>query len=324
MRKSVVYLFVSVFFLFMSCEYQLGENFVEMEKPSANSVLSDVYLNLSKDYEGRYYVNETQLVGYTVYLLQGYDVEKCVFRLGEMEWENADVIGDFLLDVNRIPNGNHDLVCEVHVRTNSGTVAGQLGTEHYIETRSWPLKVEARDETNLPLPNRVNEDGYLELSWEVDEALRSVFDHYTIELSVSNYTYIRRSTNFDQRSFVDMNYIGAGCTYRVYIYFKDESIRPYSLGKIVLEQIDPQVKVEYPTAGKIRLSWSNPYRSLVDIVYQEKIVAEKVADGTAEFSVSDREIKDQSVELRFFSADGIAHPMTSFSYMFNLENKPEK
>ena len=66
MRKSVVYLFVSVFFLFTSCEYQLGENFVEMERPSAGSVLSDVYLNLPEDYEGQYYVDDTWFVGYTV------------------------------------------------------------------------------------------------------------------------------------------------------------------------------------------------------------------------------------------------------------------
>ena len=37
MNKSVVYLFVSVFFLFTSCEYQLGENFVEMEKLASDS-----------------------------------------------------------------------------------------------------------------------------------------------------------------------------------------------------------------------------------------------------------------------------------------------
>lgn len=30
MNKSVVYLFVSVFFLFTSCEYRLGENFMDM------------------------------------------------------------------------------------------------------------------------------------------------------------------------------------------------------------------------------------------------------------------------------------------------------
>ena len=32
MNKSVVYLFVSVFFLFTSCEYRLGENFMDFEK----------------------------------------------------------------------------------------------------------------------------------------------------------------------------------------------------------------------------------------------------------------------------------------------------
>ena len=51
-------------------------------------------------------------------------------------------------------------------------------------------------------------------------------------------TYIRRSLDFDQRSFVDKTYDGVGGTYTVYIYFKDETIRPYSLGKVVLEVPD--------------------------------------------------------------------------------------
>ena len=246
MRKSVVYLFVSVFFLFTSCEYQLGENFVEMERPSAGSVLSDVYLNLPEDYEGQCYVDDTWFVGYTVYPLPGYEVEKCVFRLGQMEWESDDFNGSFLVDVNRIPNGTYDLTCEVYVRTNRGTVAGQLGVEHYTETRSWPLKVKARNGSDKLLPYEINEEGYPVIFWEVDESERDGFDYYTIEYSIENYTYIRRSYDFDQRSFVDETYAGRGGTYEVYIYFKDDTLRPYSLGKAVLEakMSNPENKAE--------------------------------------------------------------------------------
>ena len=42
MNKSVVYLFVSVFFLFTSCEYRLGENFMDFEKWQADSVAMSV------------------------------------------------------------------------------------------------------------------------------------------------------------------------------------------------------------------------------------------------------------------------------------------
>ena len=42
MNKSVVYLFVSIFFLFISCEYQLGENFMDFEKRQVDSVAMSV------------------------------------------------------------------------------------------------------------------------------------------------------------------------------------------------------------------------------------------------------------------------------------------
>ena len=42
MNKSVVYLFVSVLFLFTSCEYRLGENFVDLGRLQVDSVLTDV------------------------------------------------------------------------------------------------------------------------------------------------------------------------------------------------------------------------------------------------------------------------------------------
>ena len=84
----------------------------------------------------------------------------------------------------------------------------------------------------------MDESGPPEIFWDVDDSLRDGFDHFTIEYSYDNMTYIRRSTRFDQRSFVDERYDGAGGTYEVYIYFKDETIRPYSLGKAVLEASD--------------------------------------------------------------------------------------
>lgn len=238
MKKSVVYLFVSVFFLFTSCEYRLGENFVEMERHPADSVLMDVYLNLSEEYEGGYYVDKTCLASFTVYPFPGYKVEKCVIRLGKMEWESDDSRGDFFIDVDRIPNGTYELTCEVQASTNNGTVAGQVGAGHYVETRGWPVKVKARNESDHLLECRMTEEGYPEIFWEVDESLRAGFDHYTIEHNYDHMTYIRRSLDFDQRSFVDKTYDGVGGTYTVYIYFKDETIRPYSLGKVVLEVPD--------------------------------------------------------------------------------------
>lgn len=60
MNKSVVYLFVSVFFLFTSCEYRLGENFMDFEKWQADSVAMsvDFYGPFIHDWENKIFVVE--------------------------------------------------------------------------------------------------------------------------------------------------------------------------------------------------------------------------------------------------------------------------
>ncbi|WP_301847694.1 hypothetical protein, partial [uncultured Parabacteroides sp.] len=259
-----------------------------------------------------------------IYPLPGFEIEKQIIRLGEMVWESSGTQCDFLLDVDLIPNGSYELSCEIIARMNSGTVAGQVGIEHYVEKRSWPLKVNARTETELPLLHRVNEEGLIEISWEVDEAFRDGFDHYQIEFTTLkeglNYTYIARRSDFDIHSYADKRYAGEKGSYKVYLYFKAEADRPRSLGSLDLEQTKPQVQVEYRTKNCVRLSWTYPYRSAVDVVYGGEVVAEKVTDGVTEFPLAGQEAG--RVELRFSPVDNWGYE--NANYTFNLENYPKR
>ena len=93
---------------------------------------------------------------------------------------------------------------------------------------------------------------------------------------------------------------------------------PRSLGSLDLEQAEPEVQVEYMKEDRIRLSWTYPYRSAVDVVYGGEIVAEKVTDGIAEFSLAGQE--ERVVELRFSPVDDWGYKNANYS--FNLENCP--
>ena len=437
MNKSVVYLFVSVFFLFTSCEYRLGENFMDFEKWQADSVAMsvDFYGPFIHDLENKIFVVEhSGNAACQISPLLGFEVEKQIVRIGEMEWESDGTRCDFMLDVDLIPNGSYELSCEVFARTNNGTVAGQVGAERYVEKRSWPLKINARTESEFSLRHRVNEEGLIEIFWEVDGALRAGFDHYQIEFSTidenahSTYitqrsdfdkcfyadkryvdlipngsyelscevfartnngtvagqvgaeryvekrswplkinartesefslrhrvneeglieifwevdgalragfdhyqiefstidenahsTYITQRSDFDKCFYADKRYAGEKGVYKVYIYFKSEADRPRSLGSLDLEQAEPEVQVEYMKEDRIRLSWTYPYHSAVDVVYGGEIVAEKVTDGIAEFSLAGQEVR--VVELRFSPVGDWGYKNANYS--FNLENCP--
>lgn len=233
MNKSVVYLFVSVFFLFTSCEYRLGENFMDFEKWQADSVAMsvDFYGPFIHDLENKIFVVEhSGNAACQISPLLGFEVEKQIVRIGEMEWESDGTRCDFMLDVDLIPNGSYELSCEVFARTNNGTVAGQVGAERYVEKRSWPLKINARTESEFSLRHRVNEEGLIEIFWEVDGALRAGFDHYQIEFSTidenAHSTYITQRSDFDKCFYADKRYAGEKGVYKVYIYFKSEADRP--------------------------------------------------------------------------------------------------
>lgn len=325
MNKSVVYLFVSVFFLFTSCEYQLGENFMDFEKWQADSVAMsvDFYGPFIHDWENKIFVVEhSGNAACQISPLPGFEVEKQIVRIGEMEWESDGTRCDFMLDVDLIPNGSYELSCEVFARTNNGTVAGQVGVERYVEKRSWPLKINARTESEFSLRHRVNEEGLIEIFWEVDGALRAGFDHYQIEFSTidenAHSTYITQRSDFDKCFYADKRYAGEKGVYKVYIYFKSEADRPRSLGSLDLEQAEPEVQVEYMKEDRIRLSWTYPYHSAVDVVYGGEIVAEKVTDGIAEFSLAGQE--ERVVELRFSPVGDWGYKNANYS--FNLENCP--
>ena len=116
MNKSVVYLFVSVFFLFTSCEYRLGENFMDFEKWQADSVAMsvDFYGPFIHDWENKIFVVEhSGNAACQISPLPGFEVEKQIVRIGEMEWESDGTRCDFMLDVDLIPNGSYELSCEV-------------------------------------------------------------------------------------------------------------------------------------------------------------------------------------------------------------------
>ena len=87
-----------------------------------------------------------------------------------------------------------------------------------------------------------------------------------------------------------------------------------------MEQAKPQVQVEYRTKNRVRLSWTYPYRSAVDVVYGGEVVAEKVTDGVTEFPLAGQEAG--MVELRFSPVDNWAYE--NANYTFNLENYPKR
>lgn len=318
MKKSVVYLFMSLLALFQGCEYGLEDNFVEMDVPS-KELKMDISLGLNENDEGQLMVTDAYLIDYEV-KVAGFVVRRCVFGMGGTTWEEEGSRGSFVIDPKLFPNNVYELSCEVYGKRGDGSVYDQAGDELLGGKQTWQVRVLTIDPSDRQLPYRVDEEGYLEVSWEKDENLRASFDHYKLIISRNHYNLVQTIKKFDICSYVDDWYAGGDASYEVYYYPKEVTGRPRSLGRLELKQIDPGIEVTYPVSGKARFTWNTPYRSAVDVVYRGNVVAENVKDGSVEFPIVPFEGATDKAEFIFHAFDG-NYLETNFSVTVFFDHK---
>lgn len=233
MKRKVIYLFMSLSLLLSACEYELGENYIELEKPSASEPDLNITLSLFfTDGEGRYVITKTEEMNYEV-KVPGYRVDRCVFSMGNKRWELNRDDNRFTIDVNEFPNNLYELSCEVYGQRLDGSVAG-MAFERLAGKKTWPLRVLVHDLSNTSLPYRIDENGDLEVSWTIDEKQREAFDYYRIFYSnQKGGAVVRRVPDFDVRTDIfdltDEPFLYDQC--EVFFYPKDVTARPYSLGR---------------------------------------------------------------------------------------------
>lgn len=112
----------------------------------------------------------------------GREVLKAEFTLGDLLFESNGKSGELWFSPNQLPNGNYTLTCNLYVATNTGSIADQAGMEAYGGTMSWKVTVAYEKEpTETPeMATRINEEGYLELTWEKPYYKYMNFLNYTV------------------------------------------------------------------------------------------------------------------------------------------------
>lgn len=234
MKRIVIYLFLSLSLLLNACEYELGENYIELEKPSAEEQELNITLNLfAPDGDERYVMTYTKQMEYEV-KVPGYRIGRCVFSMGNKRWELNRDDRHFTIDVNEFPNNIYELSCEVYGQRLDGSVGG-LAIEHLVGKKTWSLRVLVRDSSNKPLPPYwINENGDLVVSWTIDEKQREAFDHYEVcFFNPSGGSLTNIVSDFNVRtciyylSYDPLKYDLC----EVFFYPKDVTARPYSLGR---------------------------------------------------------------------------------------------
>lgn len=115
-----------------------------------------------------------------------------------------------------------------------------------MEKRSWPLKINARTESEFSLRHRVNEEGLIEIFWEVDGALRAGFDHYQIEFSTidenAHSTYITQRSDFDKCFYADKRYAGEKGNIRSIFISSRKPTVPVRLDRLIWSKLNQRCR----------------------------------------------------------------------------------
>lgn len=272
MNKNVSCLLYIFILLFTGCEYQVGDNFIDVEKPAGEIEMS---VELTADNDGQKIVisEESTTIKYNLNT-SGHKLVVCIFSMGEKQWIEKVASGVFVINKGEVPVGNYTLKCDIYVSSGSGSIADQTGMENYLGTYSWPVEVITYEEPAYSLTYKTNADGYLELSWEKPLLNESIFDYYRVIGSSLDV----KITDRDQLSYICKSHIGQSTDYQVSVYFKNGRT-PWLLGYANLPMQYPEITYDSSDPDSLQINIIRPYKSVMNIEYDRKLlVSEYAAD----------------------------------------------
>lgn len=273
MNKNVLCFFSVFILLLIGCEYQVGDNFIEVERPTGEIEMG-IELNADNDGQKIVISEESTTIKYNLNT-SGHKLVVCVFSIGEKQWIQETYTGTFVIYKGNFPVGNYTLKCDVYVSSGSGSIADQTGMENYLGTYSWPVEIMTYEVPEYSLAYKINADGYLELSWDKPLLNESMFDYYRV---VGDGLDVK-ITDRDQLSYVYKSHIGQSAYYQLSVCFKDDRI-PWILGFVNLEMQYPEITYDTSDPDSLQINIKRLYKSVMNIEYDRKTL---VRECTADF-----------------------------------------
>lgn len=254
MKATITYYISLLLLILTSCESPLHDNYIDITKPAD----IPIGIDLSAYAEGdNIIIYQENIAIHYAFETGGREVVKAEFTLGNLKRETQGNSGEIWFASYELPDGNYTLTCNLYVATNSGSLADQVGAEIYGGTKSWNVTVAYEKEPQeIPeMSTRINEEGYLELTWEKPYFKYREFINYTVYKSGE---LIATIDNADQTSIVDKSHVlDYNTWYTVKANFANDiswyvGTKNLPNKEITLEQIEDISAIDYRT-----VRWSN-------------------------------------------------------------------
>jgi|GEM_PF-1885069 len=256
--RQIIGLLITIFLLY-SCEYKLHDNYINLEKPAETADIDvDIYLDVESDGK-TIYLSDNNSIRFSIDAPTEHRFLRCIFALDDnVIWLSENQSGEFNIWSNILAGRPSVLTCAVYVSSGSGSIADQLDSEYFYATLSWP--VEYITEPKPSLTHRVNEDGFLELSWSKPHMLESTFSCYKVYYNGGEKAIIK---DINQTSYICESYYGEYASFSAAIEFSNGE--KWNIGSLSLNNPEVNVVADYYIDDSVKLSWNNPFNSSVCI-----------------------------------------------------------
>ncbi|WP_291527841.1 hypothetical protein [Bacteroides sp. UBA939] len=253
MKTTILSYLTLLLLILAGCEAPIHDNFVDIEKP--DEIPLGINLNAFTQGENIIVYKANTRIYYT-FETGGRQILKAEFTLGDMRWETWGESGEIWLSVYELPKGSYTLTCNLYVATNSGSVADQVGMEAYGGTMSWKVTVDYENDftESKEMITRINEEGYLELTWEKPNYKYMDFLNYTV---YKGGMLLATIEDADITSFVDKSHVlDFGEGYSVQAHFEDNNTWHIGHKYLPYDEINIEQVEEISAIDSCTVRWS--------------------------------------------------------------------
>jgi hypothetical protein len=254
-----ILLFLLLFLISTGCEYPLNEIYNRKVKQDVTAPnIQVVELNLDAD---TLYVYENFNIRFK-FTTDNQSIQRISLLIDRNEKGSVESdTGTFFVDCQALYSGVHDLTINIYTATGTGSLAEELGAEHFVGSRTWKLVFISGG--YYPDVKFKAKDGLLHLYWTAYMA--SNFKEYII---------YRNGQLFKTRNneFVDSIYVGEGASYTLKTISTDEKVIDTRDVYLYPEPPTLMYASEYPDHYLVKWNKSKYYKAIDSVlIFSEPI-----------------------------------------------------
>ena len=233
--------------IFISCNKE--DEIIDNTSPVVSVRTSDS--DKLTDGDTIYFYGNTGMLEYDIAMSGNQKLVGCVFKYDDETVALTELSGSF--QMSRKTDINKKLICEITI---------QSGNENFSFEYQWSVSFFVEPAESLR--PRVNQDGYLELSWEKPLIFKENFNRYILYVNNVTDEPLAEITDLDQISYVVKSYSGSGCSFTLKAIYLDN--KSWMLGKISMYPQGANLHCDYSNADSVLISWSNNYKATTSVI----------------------------------------------------------